>query len=471
VPDTSVLKITFEAGTPESARAGAAAFAEAYLAGRASSARAAIDAETESVRRRLDDVAAQLSQVSTQIARSPSNSPELVTLRATQSALSTQSASLSARLGELQTSPVNPGRVVAQAGLPGQPVRPEPARYLGSAAALGALAGAALHLLHGRWSSRIRRGADLQRHPVPLLAELDPLALQAVAGHQDPGGRAFGRLRNEVDAALTPTDRVLLVTAAAPGPAATLVAANLAAAFARSDSEVVLVGANVPELGADPTKRAVTLSGIFDLADIPGLTDVLAGRTSLPRAVQRAARTPRLSVVTPGGAATAGGLLQSEAARSVLRQIATRTRYVIVDAPSTASGADAQSLAGAADVALLVIEAGHTEHAEVADAATQLERVGVRLLGAVVVPGRTVGVTYGWSTSDDHRSPVRVAVAVPDYETEGWIGGRNDPLDGPTTKLDLVNRRPPTRARAPYEQEPSAPRDGAAPAGAPETGA
>ena len=62
-----------------------------------------------------------------------------------------------------------------------------------------------------------------------------------------------------------------------------------------------------------------------------------------PRATQRAARTPRLSVITPGGTASAGGLLQSEGARSVLRQLATRTRYVIVDAPSTAAGADAQS--------------------------------------------------------------------------------------------------------------------------------
>jgi Mrp family chromosome partitioning ATPase len=456
VPDTSVLKITFEARTAEAARAGATAFAEAYLAGRAGAARAAVDAEVSAVQRQLDDIHTQLGEINALIASSPSGSPDLDSLRATQTSLGAQSASLNARLGELQTTTVDPGRVVAQAELPSAPVRPNRVRYLGVAAALGALGGAALDLARRRWSGRVRHGGELRRHRVPLLAELAAPAVATPGGPQDPGTRAFGRLRNEVDATLTATDRILLVTGASPGPASTVVAASLAAAFARGDNDVVLVGASVPELGAgrgawDGATHALTLAGIFDLADIPGLTDVLAGRTSLHRATQRAARTPRLSVVTPGGTASAGGLLQSEGARSVLRQLATRTRYVIVDAPSTASGADAQSLASSADVALLVVEAGHTRHADVADAATQLARVGTRLLGAVVVPGRPPTRP---STSDDEGPAERVPVAIAAYETEGWISGRADSLDGPTTKLDLVNRRPRARSRAPHEPEP-----------------
>lgn len=457
VPGTSVLRIIFESATPEGARDGATAFAEAYLAARAESARGAINAEIASVQHQLTEIRTQLGDVNARIDQSPSNTSELESLRATQASLSAQSASLSSRLGELQTTTINPGRVVAQAGLPGAPVRPNRIFYLGAAAALGALGGGALHVLGGRWSRRVRRGDDLRRHSIPVLTELGPVPPVALGGHQDPNGRAFGRLRNEVEAALTPSDRVLLVTAAAPGQAATLVAANLAAAFARTDNDVVLVGANAPEL--DGAARA-TVATIFDLADIPGLTDVLAGRTSLARALQRAARVPRLHVVTPGGTASAGGLLQSEGARSVLRQLATRTRYVIVDAPSTASGADAQSLASAADAALLVVEADHATHAEVADAATQVQRVGTRLLGAVVVPG-TAGAAAGVSTSDD-RGKRPVTVAVPAYETEGWISARADALDGPTKKLDVVNRRPPATPRA--QRDAGLPRDDAAPA-------
>jgi hypothetical protein len=225
-----------------------------------------------------------------------------------------------------------------------------------------------------------------------------------------------------------------------------LVAANLADAFARAGNDVVLVGAHVPDLGVPgPAARTVgpsritTLAGIFDLADIPGLTDVLAGRTSLSRTVQRAARSPRLRVVTPGGTASAGGLLQSEAARSVLRQLASRSRYVIVDAPSTASGADAQSLASVADVAVLVVEAEQARHVQVADAVTQLARVGTRLLGAVVVPPLAEVELPG-----QQHTP-RVLRRGPGYETEAWIGGGPDALDGPTRKLDPVNRSPASR--------------------------
>ncbi len=225
-----------------------------------------------------------------------------------------------------------------------------------------------------------------------------------------------------------------------------LVAANLAAAFARADSDVVLVGASVPDL--ESTEHATTLAGMFDLADIPGLTDVLTGRTSLSRALQRAARSPRLRVVTPGGTASATGLLQSEGARGVLGALATKTRYVIVDAPSTASGADAQSLASMADVALLVVEAGRAQHTQVADAATQLQRVGTRLLGAVVVPRLSPedlparpGSPHG-AESDRGSS----------YDTEGWIGGGPSSFDGPTSKLDTVDERP---VPPPHDAEPA----------------
>jgi len=48
--------------------------------------------------------------------------------------------------------------------------------------------------------------------------------------------------------------------------------------------------------------------------------------------------------------------------------------------------ADAQSLAGIADAAILVVETGRTELIEVADAAEQLHRIGTPVIGAVVLP-------------------------------------------------------------------------------------
>ena len=58
----------------------------------------------------------------------------------------------------------------------------------------------------------------------------------------------------------------------------------------------------------------------------------------------------------------------------------------MIEAPSTATSADAQSLASLADAAILAVELRRTRRPEVADAAEQLRRVGTPLLGAVVLP-------------------------------------------------------------------------------------
>jgi Mrp family chromosome partitioning ATPase len=446
VDGTSLLVISFEAATAEAARAGAMAYAEAYLAAREQTAQAALDDQISAVLLRLDDVRGQLDEVNRLIATLDDDGPDVASLRSTQAALTAQSASLTSMLNELQTTSITAGRIVAQAQAPASPVRPSRLLYLGVSGSLGLVSGAVLDVVARRWSRRIRQGDDLGRHRgVPLLADLEPAALVTGVGPTHPSGQAFNRLRNEIIAALTPSDRTILITAAAPGSASLLVAANLAAAFARADNDVVLVGASVADL-ATPGSVA-SLASVFDLADVPGLTDVLTGRTSLSRALQRASRSPRLQVVTPGGTASAAGLLQSEGARAVLQQLAAKNRYVIVDAPSTAVSADAQSLAGAADVAVIVVEIGNAHHTQVADAATQLARVGARLLGAIVVP--RVAAT-GLPTPERSDSGRRSA-GQPDYDTEAWIGTGKEPLDGPTTKLHPVNRRIPATDEAPRD--------------------
>ena len=85
------------------------------------------------------------------------------------------------------------------------------------------------------------------------------------------------------------------------------------------------------------------------------------------------------------GTASANGLLQSQALRDTLGKLRTGgAEYVVVEAPSTALGADAQSLASQADAAIVAVELRRTRHDEIDDAAEQLRRVGTPLLGAVV---------------------------------------------------------------------------------------
>src|SRR5262245_21411483 len=367
---SSVLVITVRAGSPTAAQAGAHAVASAYLANRAATARAAIQDQVTALSTRISDTYQQAAVLNTQIARLPANSPELAVARNSASVLASQLTTLSTRLTDLQTTPIDPGQVIGDPTLPTDPVSPIPWLYRLVGVGAGALLGLLVAFGRRRLTSRVRDAVDVTRRGVAVLAHV-------VTAQRDP--RTFNRLRNELIASLGTGDRVLLVTGVTTGAASTLVAASLAGAFARADTEVILVGANAPEPGTPP------LSQLFDVADIPGLSDVLSGRVALPAALQRAARLPRLRVITPGGTVSAAGLLQSEGARNAIHALRRQARYIVVEAPSTADGADAQSLARVADAAILVVEAARSRHAQVADAAEQLRLVGTRLLGAVLL--------------------------------------------------------------------------------------
>jgi hypothetical protein len=78
--------------------------------------------------------------------------------------------------------------------------------------------------------------------------------------------------------------------------------------------------------------------------------------------------------------------MQSQRLRDTLEAVRRQAGYVVIEAPSTSSSADAQSLASLADAAILAVELRRARRPALLDAAEQLRRVGTPLLGAVVLP-------------------------------------------------------------------------------------
>jgi Mrp family chromosome partitioning ATPase len=381
VTDTSVLELHFTAASAVQAQVGARAFARAYLDARAKAVTTALSGQKAAITSSLNTSTSQLADLDAKIDRLSPTAPQLPTLRSARANMADQIAALTTRLNNLSTAVVNPGQVIRDADLPTRPLPRHEWLFLGGGLVLGLVVGLAAAGLWERLRARVFDGDDVaERAGVGVLAELADNEPRLHAP-SEPAGRDYHRLRNEVVAALAPGDRVLLVASASNGPASTVVAANLAAALSRVGHEVILVGANPAAIGSTP----VLLSALFDVSDIPGLTDVLSGRTDLSSALQIPPREPRLRIITPGGSASASRLLQSATMRAVLTSLRALARFVVIDAPSAAAGADAQSLAGMADAAIVVAEAGHSRHAEVADAAAQIQ-LGARVLGAVVLP-------------------------------------------------------------------------------------
>ncbi len=387
--NTTVLVISFDAPTPAEAQAGSHAFAEAYLRNRQLTAQAGLDQQVASLNAKIKQLTTSLTAINNRIALTKSGSSDRSNLESLRSNSQNQLNALTGRVNELTTTTVGAGSVISDARLPTTPISPNAMLNMASGAMAGLLLGLVLAFCRERFDRRLRTVTDVRdRGRINVLAALDDRTaprFDDVLQPYGPGGRIFNRLRNEVLASLNPGDQIIVVTGASRGAATTLVAANLAAALARTGSDVVLVGAHLPDSVVD----AAPLARILGVSPTPGLSDLLAGRVTLARAMQRTPRIPSLRVITTGGTATAAGLMQSQRLRDTLEAIRRTAGYVVIEAPSTSSSADAQSLASLADAAILAVELRRARRPALLDAYEQLRRVGTPLLGAVVLPRLT----------------------------------------------------------------------------------
>lgn len=436
-PNTAILMITFSATTPEEARAGAHAFAEAYLHHREQTTHADLAARIRTIKSKIDELNGSLTKINERLMLTPDQSATAANLYSQRSMVTSQLNTMTSRLDELATATVSAGVIISDARLPTEPSRLVPAAVLASGAMLGLVLGTGTAAVSERLVRRVRRPADISRRVgLPVLAVLTAWMVprgEEILTPYDGGGRTFDRLRNEVLATLDGTGQVIVVASVSRGSAASLVAANLAASLSRSGNDVILVGARVPE----NISVAGPLTRLLGIAPTPGLSEVLAGQVLVGEALQRTPRHPRMQAIAVGGTATATGLLQSPALRDVLATLTRQAAYVVVEAPPTSASADAQSLASYADTALLVVEPRRARLADVADAAEQLRRVGTPVLGAVVVPPRR----------HDPEARVRADRPAPDGEN---VDPR--PPAGASLPARLARVRP-SRAR-PYPPGP-----------------
>jgi len=384
--NTTVLVIRFQADKPEAAQAGSHAFAEAYLRNREETARAELDQKIKTLNLKAKQLTTNLTSINNRLAKAPDGSFERGNLESLRNNSQNQLNSITGRLNELTTATVSAGSIISDARVPDSPISPNAMLNIATGGMVGLLAGLALAFIRERFDRRLRSAADVRdRGRIPVLAALDERTtphFDDVLQPYGPGGRVFNRLRNEILASLNSGDQIIVVTGASRGSATTLVAANLAAALARTGSDVVLIGAHLPDSVVD----AAPLARMLGVSPMPGLSDLLAGRIGLHKAMQRTPRIPSLRVITTGGAATAAGLMQSQRLRDTLEALRRQTGYVVIEAPSTSSSADAQSLASLADAAILAVELRRAKRPALLDAAEQLSRVGTPLLGAVVLP-------------------------------------------------------------------------------------
>lgn len=195
---------------------------------------------------------------------------------------------------------------------------------------------------------------------------------------RSPAAEAYRTLRtNLYFSSLDRPLRSLVVTSAAPGEGKSTVLANLAVVMAQGEKRTILVDADL---------RRPSLHHMFGVPNERGLTTLFVDKAA-------AADPPLASVpgverlwllssgpLPPNPAELLGTRRMEEAIAALLE----RADIVLFDAPPVVAVTDAAVLGTKTDGVLLVISAGQTRREHAQRARELLEKVKVRLVGAVL---------------------------------------------------------------------------------------
>ncbi|GAT69565.1 LPS biosynthesis protein [Planomonospora sphaerica] len=182
-PNTSVLEISYTAADPNSAAAGASAYAQAYLAHRREAADEALTVQLKTLLSKLRQVNESLTKVVAELPGLDRGTADHTIALQRRSVLSRQVYNLTVKYDALKTVAVTPGSVISEAVAPDRPSTPSPPLYLGSGFMIGLLAGVGLAWIRDRLDTRIRDPRDLAR-----LTGIDLVTGREVADLAGAGG-------------------------------------------------------------------------------------------------------------------------------------------------------------------------------------------------------------------------------------------------------------------------------------------
>jgi len=207
------------------------------------------------------------------------------------------------------------------------------------------------------------------RPKVPLGRQLGKLTPER---SQDP----YSQLSNSLSWAIAPKRRgAILVTSAIHGEGASTVARNLAAKLATSQLRTLLIDGNLRR----PTQHSALRS-----TRMAGLTDVASSNLPIQKALGTSPETGLTFL--PSGRPTNAPVQVLDSLRldRAIERLRESFERIIVDGPPVTVYPDAAILGRLVDGAVIVVRAESTKREVVDQAKAELDRAGIRVLGAVL---------------------------------------------------------------------------------------
>ncbi|TDC73594.1 hypothetical protein E1285_44525, partial [Actinomadura sp. 7K507] len=377
-PNTQVLTLTYTTNGSTKARAGAQAYADAYLEYRTQRAQGVVNNQIAKLKTQAAKVQRQLQQANQEMAASSGSQRATMQQRVT--AYTNQLGVIDEQSNDIASTPLDPGQVITPADAPAGPGIIRKALYGTGGLVLGLLAGFVIMLLRERLNQRLRNADAVEGLGVRALSTIpaggppgDSLAL--VSAPKSPVGEAYRRLRAAVVATAPQTPVALLVTSATPGGSARLASANLAVSLAFAGAKTIMI---------DATTEDADMTGLFGARPGKGLSDTLLSGTDPATLLIHTDSQLRLLPRGPR-ALEAAHRFSGPRMREAVKVLRRRSEYLVVNAASL-HDADAQALCTFMDAVILVVNQGVTTREELRQAYVEAERAGVTVLGALLEP-------------------------------------------------------------------------------------
>lgn len=309
---------------------------------------------------------------------------------------------------ELQAeSRANNVRILDEALVPTKPSSPRPMLNLAVALLLGLMGGIVLAFVVDRLDTSVKDQQQMESQfgltflgSVPKLrphrarSKLNTVQNPDRFVIENPRSTAAECLRTvRTNLMFMSTQRALnsiMVTSAGPREGKTTTCVNIGATMAMAGSRTLVV---------DSDLRRPRIHKVFDLINDRGLTNLVLKPESDIAAVVQPSGLDNLDVLCSGPLPpNPAELLHTRSFRRVVERLCETYDRVIFDSPPVVAVTDAQIVGTIVDGAILVVSAGATSRAMLAQAVRRLQDVKTNLLGGllnnVVVSRRTYGQYY-----------------------------------------------------------------------------
>jgi succinoglycan biosynthesis transport protein ExoP len=424
--DQPLIDIKASADSAEKAAAIANSLADELIA-IAPAIGAAGDPNAAFAQQDLKDIAQQITDTRTEIqvlvTKADRTPTEQLRLDVLETRLVSLRASYAALLQHATTAMANRLAVIDPAVPPTEPSSPRVVLNTILAAVLGVLLAIGAAFLFEHLDDRIKSAEQIEEVTglptlgtvmrMPGASSREPFYRMATLLYpRSPAAEAFRTLRTNIEfASIDKRFRTVIVTSSAPGEGKTVVASNLAVAFAQGGRRTILVDADLRRPGVHE---------MFSLANGPGLTDMVRSDDVALADVVRATEEPNLSIVTAGTVpANPAELLGSRRMAVILGRLPEAADIAIFDTAPVGAVTDAAILAAKADATLFVVQPLRTTERVARRGREALAKVNAKVIGVVVnnAPHSFITDTVAYygrygATADTQATPAATPVGT-----------------------------------------------------------